>query len=66
MGKITVYLDSDSEKILRRRAKEKKFSVSKYVSILVQDKDISEWPKELVDSGGTWVDFPDVYELRIG
>ena len=47
MGKITVYLDSDSEKILRRRAKEKKFSVSKYVSILVQDKDISEWPKEL-------------------
>ena len=66
MGQITIYLDGNSEKILRRKAKEKKLSVSKYVSVLVSEKNISEWPEELIDSIGTWRDFPLVAELRTG
>ncbi len=66
MGQITIYLDSNSEKILRRRAKEKKLSVSKYVSVLIREKNISEWPEELIDSVGKWSDYPFVAELRTG
>ena len=64
MGQLTIYLDNNSEKILRRRAKEKKLSVSKYVSILVWEKSVSEWPEELIGSAGTWHDYPRVAELR--
>jgi hypothetical protein len=66
MGQITIYLDSNSEKILRRSAKQKKLSVSKYVRILVREKNISEWPEEIIDSVGTWSDYPMVTELRAG
>jgi hypothetical protein len=66
MGQITIYLDGDTEKTLRRRAKEKNLSASKYISVLIHEKNLSKWPEDLIHSVGTWGKFPLVAELRSG
>ena len=66
MGQITIYLDGETEKILRRRAKEKNLSASKYIGVLIREKNLSKWPEELIHSSGTWNKFPMVAEIRSG
>jgi hypothetical protein len=66
MGQITIYLDRDTEKILRRRAKEKNLSTSKYIGVLIREKNLSKWPEDLIHSVGTWDKFPMVAEIRSG
>ena len=64
MGQITIYLDTQSEQMLRSRAKQKKISVSKYVRLLVREKSATEWPEKIISSAGTWEDYPAVADIR--
>ncbi|MGH8279649.1 MAG: CopG family transcriptional regulator [Gammaproteobacteria bacterium] len=64
MGQVTIYLDEQSEKHMRRAAKAAGLSVSRWLAERVQDEFREEWPPAVRDAAGAWPDFPDVEELR--
>ena len=68
MGQITIYLDDETEKLVRRHIKEKGQSASKWIAEAVRKRVASEWPADILALFGTWKndDFPDAAELRTG
>lgn len=66
MGQVTIYLDGESEKRMKKAAKAAGVPMSRWLAGLVQEKTRSEWPESVRSAAGTWTDFPDVDELRRG
>jgi len=64
MGQVTVYLDDESERQMRRAAKAAGVSVSRWLAELVHDRTRREWPEAVIKAAGTWTDFPDIDRLR--
>jgi len=66
MGQITIYLDDDTERLVKRHVKGSKESVSKWIAEAVRRRALAEWPADLLALFGSWKDddFPDPAELR--
>lgn len=64
MGRITIYLDDESERRLKSAAAAAGMPVSRWVAQLVREKTRTEWPDEVRALAGVWADFPDTEELR--
>lgn len=68
MGQITIYLDDETERLVKRHVKSSGQSVSGWISEAVRRRARSEWPAEVLALFGSWRDddFPDAEELRKG
>lgn len=64
MGQVTIYLDKESEKQMKRAAKSAGVPMSRWLADLVREKTRNEWPKAVREAAGVWADFPDADELR--
>lgn len=65
MGQVTIYLDNETENKLKKTAKSRHLSVSKWVAGVIKEKITTEWPRDIVQLAGSWKDdFPTIEEIR--
>lgn len=64
MGQVTIYLDDDTDKLVRAAAKSAGVSKSKWIAGLIRERASSEWPASVRSLAGAWTDFPDLTEIR--
>ena len=64
MGQVTIYLDRDSEKRMKKAARAAGVPMSRWLAELVREKTRNEWPGAVRKAAGAWADFPDADELR--
>jgi len=64
MGQVTIYLEDEIEIRMTKAAESAHLSKSKWVSRLISEKVANEWPQSVVDSAGSWCDFPSIESLR--
>ncbi|MCK8516982.1 CopG family transcriptional regulator [Methylonatrum kenyense] len=64
MGQVTIYLDDENERRLRRAAADAGVPVSRWLANLVEEKTRQEWPESVREMAGEWRDFPSIEELR--
>jgi len=64
MGQITIYLDDEHERRLRKAAEESGQPVSRWVAVLIEEKTRNRWPQAVIDLAGEWPDFPTPEQLR--
>lgn len=62
MGQVTLYFDKTTEAQVRKAAQEAGVSLSKWVSSLVKEKLVDQWPQSIVDLAGSWSEFPTTEE----
>jgi hypothetical protein len=61
---VTLYLDEDTADQMRRAAKAKGVSQSRWLAELVRQASAREWPAAVRELAGAWKDFPTADELR--
>ena len=68
MGQITIYLDDETERLVKRHVKGSGESTSKWRPEAVRQPARSERPADILSLFGSWKDgdFPDQDELRKG
>ena len=66
MGKIRLYLDSETEEKMKQAAKTAGVSPSRWVADLIREKTATEWPAWVAGLAGAWSDFPSLEEIREG
>jgi len=67
MGQITIYLDDNSERRLKRAAQSEGVPVSRWIAGLVEREIRAEWPHSVRELAGAWDrDFPDGEQIRAG
>ena len=66
MAQVTLYLDEETKKRMRRAAKAAGVSQSRWLAELVRQETASEWPAEVRELAGAWPDFPEAEDLRRG
>jgi hypothetical protein len=66
MAQITIYLDDDTERLVRRHVRSSRVSTSKWVAEAIRRRAVSEWPADVLALFGSWKDedFPDAAALR--
>ncbi len=64
MGQVTIYLEDEIENRMKTAAKSAHLSKSKWIAKLIREKVANEWPRSVVDSVGSWEDFPTIEEIR--
>jgi hypothetical protein len=64
MAQLTVYLDDQTEKRVKKAARLAKVSVSRWVTTVLRDKTETTWPQAVLDLAGAWPDFPTAGQLR--
>ncbi len=68
MGQITIYLDDETERLLKRSVRSSGESASKWIADAVRKRAGNEWPADLASLFGSWkdCDFPDALHGRKG
>jgi hypothetical protein len=66
MAHLTIYLNDDVERRVRKAAKAAKISISKWVAERVSQSVETSWPPEFLALAGAFPDFPDADDLRKG
>ncbi len=68
MAQLTIYLDDQTEKLLKTHVESSGESASKWVAEAVRRRANSEWPADILSLFGSWKDedFLDTSELRRG
>ena len=64
MGKITIYLDDETEKKLQMAISRTSRSKSKWIRNLIREKTAATWPESIVKLSGTWNDIPTAEAIR--
>lgn len=64
MAQVTLYLDEETVKRMRRAARASGLSQSRWLAELVREKTARQWPDVVRELAGAWRDFPDAEELR--
>lgn len=64
MPQVTIYLDEDTQKRVKKAARAEGLSLSKWIAASLREKTKSTWPKAFLDLAGAFPDFPTVEELR--
>jgi len=66
MGQVTIYLDNETENIMKKAAKSSHISVSKWITRIIKEKITTEWPQDVIKLAGSWKkDFPTLEEIRL-
>lgn len=66
MGQVTLYMDDETLRRMRKAAEAAGLSMSAWLARLVRDRTRKEWPAEIAELAGAWKDFPSAEDLRTG
>jgi hypothetical protein len=68
MGQVTIYLDDETETMLKRHVRKSGSSASRWIAEAVRRRVANEWPPDVLELFGSWKpeDFPDATDLRKG
>ena len=66
MGQVTIYLEDEVERKMVAAANSAQLSKSKWISRVIQDKVVNEWPHSVSELAGSWQDFPSIEDIRSG
>lgn len=58
MSQVTLYLDDETQSLMRERAKAAGMSNSKWVASLIRKQALREWPTSVKALAGRFEDFP--------
>ncbi len=64
MSQVTIYLDEQTDKQLRQAVEKSGLSKSQWISRLIKEKTITEWPETVREMVGEWQDVPEQEEIR--
>lgn len=64
MSQVTLYLDEETDRRMRKAARQAGLSRSQWLARLIREKTRNEWPDEVREAAGSWNDFPEAEELR--
>ena len=64
MGQVTLHLDEETIKQVKRAARASGLSQSRWLAELVREKTARQWPGAVRELAGAWGDFPGVEDLR--
>ena len=64
MAHITLYLDNDSEKLLRQKAQRSHMSLSRWAAKVLKEKTRGEWSEEVNRLAGAWQDLDSARQMR--
>lgn len=64
MGQITIYLDEQTEALVRAAVKAAGISKSKWVAELVRERVRNQWPDSIRSLAGAWPDMPTAEQIR--
>lgn len=64
MSQVTIYLNDDLEKKIRKTLKGSKTSLSQWFSSIAEKEVNSQWPQSVAQLSGAWKDFPDLGQIR--
>jgi hypothetical protein len=64
MGQITIYLDDQTEVLVKAAVKAAGVSQSKWVAEVVRERVRSQWPDSIRSLAGAWSDLPTADEIR--
>jgi hypothetical protein len=64
MSHISLYLDRETESIVRKAAKHAHQSMSKWIAGVIRRAAQSDWPEDVRKAAGSWNDAPLAEELR--
>jgi hypothetical protein len=64
MPQMTIYLDEKTERIMRKLAKRKGLSYSRWVAGLIRDAARNTWPEDFLKLAGAFPDAPLADEIR--
>lgn len=64
MGQVTIYLNNDLEKKIKKMAQLTNVSISKYIASMLEQKISDEWSPNVKAMAGSWSDFPEPEALR--
>lgn len=66
MPQVTLYLDAETDRKMRKAARAAGVSRSRWASDAIRKKLADEWPESFLRLAGAWKDFPTAAELRKG
>ena len=66
MPQVTLYLDAQTERLMRDRAAAAGLPYSRWVAQLIQAQASASWPPDVVRAFGAFPDMPLADELRAG
>ena len=64
MGRITIYLDADTERTLLHIIDKSSILKSKWIAELIREKTSNTWPENIKKLAGAWKDLPTIEEIR--
>jgi len=64
MGQITIYIDDETERRMKRIVHSQHISQSRWVAELIRDRLRNQWPDSVQHIPGSWKDAPTAEELR--
>lgn len=64
MSQVTIYLDDETDRRMRKAAEEAGISRSQWLAHLIREKTRNEWSDEVREAAGSWNDFPEAEKLR--
>jgi hypothetical protein len=64
MVRVTLYLDRETEALMRAAARTAGVSPGRWVAELIRERTAREWPESVRRLAGAWPDFPTAEELR--
>ena len=64
MAQVTLYLDEETIKRMRREARASGLSQSRWLAELVRERTATRWPDAVRELAGAWDAFPETDELR--
>ncbi len=64
MGQVTIYLDEETQALMKRAARSSGVSLSRWVAGVIREKVHGEWPADVAALAGSWPDAPTAEEIR--
>ena len=64
MGQITIYLDDDTERKMKKAVRSQNISQSRWVAELIRSRLRETWPESVREIPGSWKDAPEAGKLR--
>ena len=64
MSQVTIYLDDELERKMRKAAEAMNLSKSRWIAAIIEEKLKNEWPASVIELAGAWPDFPTINEIR--
>jgi hypothetical protein len=66
MGQVTIYLDEETQALLKRAVKNAGISQSSWIAQVIREKVHGEWPSDVASLAGAWPDALTAEEIRAG